>query len=66
GAKAMNNDQNAHAHALDVWRPLLYGLSGVEYFSTLQFVFAGNEEPATTKSPVCSIRPQAAGADRCI
>ncbi len=28
GTKAMNNDQDAHAHALDVWRPLLYGLSG--------------------------------------
>jgi hypothetical protein len=27
GTKAMNNDQDAHA--LDVWRPLLYGLSGM-------------------------------------
>jgi hypothetical protein len=26
GTKAMNSDQDAHA--LDVWRPLLYGLSG--------------------------------------
>jgi len=28
GTKDMNNDQDAHAHALDLSRPLLYGLSG--------------------------------------
>ena len=28
GTKAMNNDQDAHTHALDVSRPLLYRLSG--------------------------------------
>jgi hypothetical protein len=26
--KAINNDQQAHAHVFDVSRPLLYGLSG--------------------------------------
>jgi hypothetical protein len=28
GTEGMNNDQNAHTHALDLSRPLLSGLSG--------------------------------------